>query len=275
MGAFATLHVAHAEAEEKFVYPVLRRKDAIDEHEAEHGQEEHAEETRRSWSVLELKGTDTQSFDDAVEEADGLVNHHLTEESRRSSTSAREEVSEKARAELGEPAPSGTGRSTPTAAGSRTSARSSPGPRAGPPRRRGGRGGLRAPPRLNGRRRSASEPRATGVRLLHPLRGDQVLVAGGAIGASSTSPRSRARAASTGCRRPAAARSRSPRGRPAARAARKEVQVARLHLVERHRHDLCSAWLQASRATSDLVGAVGQVDEPGAVEPPGARCRPR
>src|SRR3712207_9432096 len=41
--ALATLHVAHAEAEETYVYPKLRRKDAIGEHEAEHGQEEHAE----------------------------------------------------------------------------------------------------------------------------------------------------------------------------------------------------------------------------------------
>ena len=41
--AFSALHVAHAEAEEQKVYPTLRRKDAIDEHEAEHGEEEHAE----------------------------------------------------------------------------------------------------------------------------------------------------------------------------------------------------------------------------------------
>ena len=38
--AFSALHVAHAEAEESKVYPTLRRKDAIDEHEAEHGEEE-------------------------------------------------------------------------------------------------------------------------------------------------------------------------------------------------------------------------------------------
>ena len=31
--AFATLHVAHAEAEEKFVYPQLRRKRAVTAHE--------------------------------------------------------------------------------------------------------------------------------------------------------------------------------------------------------------------------------------------------
>ena len=41
-GALATLHVAHAEAEEQYVYPTLRRKDAISEHDAEHGEEEHA-----------------------------------------------------------------------------------------------------------------------------------------------------------------------------------------------------------------------------------------
>ena len=31
-------------------------------------------------AVLELKGTDTQAFDDAVEELCKVVNHHLTEE---------------------------------------------------------------------------------------------------------------------------------------------------------------------------------------------------
>ena len=54
--AFATLHVAHAEAEEKFVYPkLLRRKDAITEHEAEHGEEEHAEGHEALLAVLELR----------------------------------------------------------------------------------------------------------------------------------------------------------------------------------------------------------------------------
>ena len=36
--AFATLHVAHAEAEERYVYPKLRTKHAITEHEAEYVQ---------------------------------------------------------------------------------------------------------------------------------------------------------------------------------------------------------------------------------------------
>ncbi len=100
--ALAALHVAHAEAEEKHVYPKLRRKDAISEHEAEHGHEEHAEGHEALLAVLELKGTDTQAFDDAVEEFATALNHHLTEEELTILNPAREEVSEQARAALGE-----------------------------------------------------------------------------------------------------------------------------------------------------------------------------
>ena len=100
--AVATLHVAHAEAEEKHVYPKLRNKDAITEHEAEHGEEEHAEGHEAMLKVLELKGTDTQAFDDAVEELSRLVNHHLAEEELTILNPARSEVSEPARAKLGD-----------------------------------------------------------------------------------------------------------------------------------------------------------------------------
>ncbi len=99
--AFATLHVAHAESEEKHVYPKLRRKDAIDEHEAEHGEEEHAEGHEALLAVLELKGTDSQAFDDAVEELAKVVNHHLTEEELTILNPAREEVGEQVRTDLG------------------------------------------------------------------------------------------------------------------------------------------------------------------------------
>ena len=99
---FATLHVAHGEAEEKHVYPVLRSKRAIGEHEEEHGQEEHAEGNEALLAVLELRGTDTQAFDDAVEELARRVNHHLTEEELSILNPAREAVSEKVRAELGQ-----------------------------------------------------------------------------------------------------------------------------------------------------------------------------
>ena len=100
--AFATLHVAHAEAEEKHVYPKLRRKDAIGEHEAEHGREEHAEGHEALLAVLELKGTDTQAFDDAVEKLTAAVSHHLAEEELTILNPAREEVGPQVRAELGE-----------------------------------------------------------------------------------------------------------------------------------------------------------------------------
>ena len=53
------------EAEEEHVYPTLRKKRAIDAHEEEHGEEEHAEGHEALLAVLELKGTDTQAFDDA------------------------------------------------------------------------------------------------------------------------------------------------------------------------------------------------------------------
>ena len=99
--AFAELHVAHATAEEELVYPKLRRKNAITEHEQEHGSEEHAEGNEALLAVLELKGTDTQAFDDAVEELCKVVNHHLTEEELTILNPAREDVGPQVRAELG------------------------------------------------------------------------------------------------------------------------------------------------------------------------------
>jgi hypothetical protein len=51
--------------------------------------------------VLELKGTDTQAFEDAVEKLAELVNHHITEEELTILNPARDEVAAKDRAELG------------------------------------------------------------------------------------------------------------------------------------------------------------------------------
>ena len=99
--AFAALHVAHAEAEERHVYPQLRREDAVGEHEADHGREEHAEGNEALLAVLEMDGTDGEEFDDAVEKLAEVVNHHLTEEELTILNPAREEVSEAARAKLG------------------------------------------------------------------------------------------------------------------------------------------------------------------------------
>ncbi len=101
--AFADVLIAHGIAEEEIAYPALRRRsDDIGEDEIHHGHEEHAEGNEALLAVLELKGTDTQAFDDAVEELSNLVAHHLAEEELTILNPAREDISERARVELGE-----------------------------------------------------------------------------------------------------------------------------------------------------------------------------
>ena len=67
--------------------------------------------------MLELKGTDTQAFDDAVEELAKAVNHHLTEEELTILNPAREEVGRAGPRRAGRAVrdPSATVRSTTTA----------------------------------------------------------------------------------------------------------------------------------------------------------------
>jgi hemerythrin-like domain-containing protein len=101
--AFADVLIGHGLAEEELVYPVLRRKAAdVGEHEVEHGEEEHAEGNEALLKVLELKGTDTQSFVDAVEELSNLIAHHIAEEELTILSPARTEVGERDRYDLGE-----------------------------------------------------------------------------------------------------------------------------------------------------------------------------
>jgi hemerythrin-like domain-containing protein len=101
--AFADVLIGHGLAEEELVYPVLRRKaDDIGEHEVEHGEEEHAEGNAALLKVLELKGTDTQAFTDAVEELSNLIAHHIAEEELTILSPARTEVGDAVRRELGE-----------------------------------------------------------------------------------------------------------------------------------------------------------------------------
>ncbi|HYG95036.1 MAG TPA: hemerythrin domain-containing protein [Nocardioides sp.] len=101
--AFADVLIAHGEAEEELVYPVLRRKSSdIGEHEVHHGHEEHAEGNEALLAVLELKGTDTQAFDEAVEKLSNLIAHHIAEEELTILSPARESVGPRVRAELGE-----------------------------------------------------------------------------------------------------------------------------------------------------------------------------
>jgi len=98
---FATLHVAHAEAEEAEVYPTLRHDDAIDQHEADHSREEHAEGNRALLALLEVEDVDGEQFEERLEELARLVNHHLTEEELSVLNPAREDVDEDERLRLG------------------------------------------------------------------------------------------------------------------------------------------------------------------------------
>jgi hemerythrin superfamily protein len=99
--ALAHVLIAHGEAEEEKVYTQLNRKRAITEHEAEHGEEEHAEGNEALLALLECKGTDTQKFDDAVEELAKALNPHIGEEEQTILNPARTEVSEAVRQDLG------------------------------------------------------------------------------------------------------------------------------------------------------------------------------
>lgn len=100
--AFAAVHVAHAEAEEKLVYPALRRNaEDVSAHDAEHGEEEHAQGNDALLRVMELKGVDTAAYDEAMTDLSALVCHHLAEEELTILTPSRAEVSETLRAELG------------------------------------------------------------------------------------------------------------------------------------------------------------------------------
>ena len=99
--ALAEVLVAHAVAEEELVYPELRRARAISGHEKEHGEEEHAEINEALLAFLQAKGTDTEKYDEALEELATVVNHHANEEEQTILNPAREEVSLERREELG------------------------------------------------------------------------------------------------------------------------------------------------------------------------------
>ena len=99
--ALAEVLVAHATAEEEKVYPTLRTKRAITAHEEEHGEEEHAEIIEALLEFLAAKGTDTQKYDDALEELATVVNHHSNEEEQTILNPARDDVSLERREELG------------------------------------------------------------------------------------------------------------------------------------------------------------------------------
>ncbi|WP_375001056.1 hemerythrin domain-containing protein [Aeromicrobium sp. CTD01-1L150] len=100
--AFSTLHVAHAEAEEKLVYPQLKKRRAVDADEADHGEHEHAEGHEALLTVMECASTDTQKWADAVEQLSAVVSHHLVEEELTILNPAREDLGPRVLDSLGE-----------------------------------------------------------------------------------------------------------------------------------------------------------------------------
>ena len=100
--ALAEILVAHATSEEETVYPTLRKKaEDITEHEAEHGEEEHAEIIEALLAFVRVEDLEGEDYDEALEDLATVVNHHSNEEEQTIINPAREEVSEESRAELG------------------------------------------------------------------------------------------------------------------------------------------------------------------------------
>jgi hemerythrin-like domain-containing protein len=97
----ADLLVAHAEAEEREVYPTLMVKAPEEGDEIEHGWEEHAEGHEALLALLEVDDVDSEEFEERLEELVELTNHHLDEEERDILNAAREQVEDSVRAELG------------------------------------------------------------------------------------------------------------------------------------------------------------------------------
>ncbi len=99
--ALAEVLIAHARSEEETVYPTLRTDRAITAHEEEHGEEEHAEIIEALLAFVKLERTDTEEYDEALEELATVVNHHSNEEEQTIINPAREDVSLGEREELG------------------------------------------------------------------------------------------------------------------------------------------------------------------------------
>jgi hemerythrin-like domain-containing protein len=95
------LLVAHAEAEEKVVYPQFRQKRAIDAEEAEHGSHEHDEGHEALLALLEVKDTAGEEFSEALKSLSSALHHHLDEEEREILNPARHDLSDQVRTELG------------------------------------------------------------------------------------------------------------------------------------------------------------------------------
>ncbi|MEU6762712.1 hemerythrin domain-containing protein [Streptomyces sp. NPDC046853] len=98
---FAGLLIAHALAEERDVYPSLKRYRDIDNDEVEHGVEEHEEGNKALLALLEVEDVGSDDWDDKLEKLVEAVTHHTDEEERTILNGARENVAMERREELG------------------------------------------------------------------------------------------------------------------------------------------------------------------------------
>lgn len=98
---FSALLIAHAEAEEERVYPQLRKKNAADGEEIEHGRKEHAEINDALLEFLEVTELSGDTYDEKLEDLVTVVNHHTNEEEQTLINDARTDVSKADRETLG------------------------------------------------------------------------------------------------------------------------------------------------------------------------------
>jgi hemerythrin superfamily protein len=101
LGDLAELLVAHAEAEETKVYPALKRYKEVDNDEVDHGAEEHAEGHQALLALMEISDTESEEWEEKLEELVEALNHHVDEEERTILNDARSEVADDRREELG------------------------------------------------------------------------------------------------------------------------------------------------------------------------------
>jgi len=101
LGDLAELLVAHAEAEETKVYPALKRYKEVDNDEVDHGAEEHAEGHQALLALMEISDTESEEWEEKLEELVEALNHHVDEEERTILNDARSEVADERRDELG------------------------------------------------------------------------------------------------------------------------------------------------------------------------------
>jgi hypothetical protein len=99
--ALAHVLAAHAEAEERYVYPALVHKHAVDADDIEHSTHEHLESNERLLDLLQVDDLHSPDFDEAVEALTRELAHHLDEEEREILNPARTDVSDAVRAGLG------------------------------------------------------------------------------------------------------------------------------------------------------------------------------